>query len=37
MKLDSGIFSADGKRCAVNVGSGDGGLAQVKCDGVGQV
>jgi len=32
-QLDSSIFSADGKRCALLVGSDCGGSAQVLCDG----
>ena len=32
-KLDSSIYSADGKRCALYVQSFDGGRAQVLCDG----
>jgi hypothetical protein len=34
LRLDSSVSSADGKRCALMVGYGLGGWAQVFCDGV---
>jgi hypothetical protein len=34
LRLDSDINSADGKRCALWLGSGLGGCAQVHCNGV---